>query len=468
MIDCFIKSEYFYIIFAIIGLVLVTFLLWKKIWFIKEKKERFEVEYHDVARDVFCNDEEKKISFMKGIDYVILGKPKKAMPILKKLLQEAETVNERYAVKFFMTECYHIMEQYQSEITLCQDMIHMDAERVHAWFQMGSAYFMLDQYQEAIEALKRAESLMHENVMADNIYAFLASVYVCTEDFVEAEKYIDMAYQLNHNKDILSLKASIEETLASPIKKVDGVEVTPVFLRMVEMMGYPCRAFPGKGMSMEETMEIYHQLVRNGKDRGFVPVILWDDVLSYRTEIWKDMADLSYDQYIKNKINAVKSLDDGKEIADRKFRELTQSDEGYETYEFKDLLGDFAGGKKLDCFEFLKLNPYSHLFEVPVQNPWEVLLSIPNLIWEEYVDTDEVIAICKYWYEKYRALPAVISSYGIEFAVPEPVPESEAFEVAKEIYAFCDETVTMNTKSGTLGELADSIRQSTVWALWWD
>lgn len=249
---------------------------------------------------------------------------------------------------------------------------------------------------------------------------------------------------------------------------MDGVEVTPLFKRMVEIIGYPYQVFSGDDVSQNQVMDIYQKSLRNGKIRGFVPVFVSDDVLTICMEEWENETDLSYGRYVKRRIDAMELPDNGKEIADKKFMELTQPMEEYETYGLEELTGKIAGGERQQYFESVASDIRFCLFEVPLDHPWEGLLYIPNVIWEEYVNTGEVLAICKYWYEKYRALPAFISVDRIEFALPEPVPESEAFDVAKQIYAFCDETLPMKTESDTLGELADSIRQSTVWDLWWE
>jgi len=358
------------------------------------------------------------------------------------------------------------MKQYEKEIAICQDMVRMDAERVEAWFQMGSSYLMLERYEEAVRALEHAVPLVQGKRMEDNVYATLASAYVCAENYIEAQKYIDKAYLLNPNKEIRSVKELVEEALESPIDKLDGVEVTPLFRHMVETIGYPHKIL-SEYTPQEELMQIYQEALQRGESQGFVPVFLSNTTLYLWMEEVSDVNDMSFGQYVKNRIDQLGPIGDGKEIADRKFRELTEPNEEYETYTLEELKGELSGGEKQDYLVDVACPPPVCLFEVPVAHPWEVLLYVPSGACAEYVALEEVIAICKYWYEKYRALPASVSVEGIEFVLPEPVPEGEAFEVAKEIYAFCYDSVALYTESGTLGELADSIRKSRVWSLFW-
>ena len=89
--------------------------------------------------------------------------------------------------------------------------------------------------------------------------------------------------------------------------------------------------------------------------------------------------------------------------------------------------------------------------------------------WNECPPAEEMMAVCKYWYEKYGAVPAALSHDTLEFVLTKPVDDEEkAWEAAKEHYAFCVDRVDQCTASYTLGELADCISRSTVWYFWRD
>lgn len=79
-----------------------------------------------------------------------------------------------------------------------------------------------------------------------------------------------------------------------------------------------------------------------------------------------------------------------------------------------------------------------------------------------------MMAICKYWYEEYGAIPATITHDVLEMTVPAPVGEGKALEVAREHYAFTPDRVDQGTETGTLGEVAASVAVSNVWFFWWD
>lgn len=74
--------------------------------------------------------------------------------------------------------------------------------------------------------------------------------------------------------------------------------------------------------------------------------------------------------------------------------------------------------------------------------------------------------IGKYWYEKYGAVPAVMTGSTLEFTARPITDKKAAFGLALEHFAFCPDNVLQNT--GTIGRLADSLTKSAVWHFWWD
>ncbi len=78
------------------------------------------------------------------------------------------------------------------------------------------------------------------------------------------------------------------------------------------------------------------------------------------------------------------------------------------------------------------------------------------------------MAVAKYWFEQYGAVPAVMTHDELEFLLPVPVSEKEAVDVAVELYGFCPDVIDQGPEEATVGALADVLRQSTVWYFWWD
>ena len=138
-----------------------------------------------------------------------------------------------------------------------------------------------------------------------------------------------------------------------------------------------------------------------------------------------------------------------------------------------EVLGEMAGGGVNDRFlgywdyETRKTMPLI-LAHIPVKHPWEVFAYLPFGGWNECPDTDELMAVTKYWFEQYGAVPAVMTHDVLEFDLPAPVPQERAMEVAQEQYAFCPDVVDQGGEDATVGALADTLRQSDKWYFWWD
>lgn len=108
------------------------------------------------------------------------------------------------------------------------------------------------------------------------------------------------------------------------------------------------------------------------------------------------------------------------------------------------------------------------LAKIPVKNPWEIFACLPFGNWNECPDTPELMAVAKYWFEQYGAIPAAMSNDELEFDLRVPVSRKKAMEAAAEQYGFCPDIVDQEQDDPTVGNLADVLRQSTVWYFWWD
>ena len=99
-----------------------------------------------------------------------------------------------------------------------------------------------------------------------------------------------------------------------------------------------------------------------------------------------------------------------------------------------------------------------------MEHPWEVFAYLPFGNWNDCPDTPELMAVVKRWYERYGAVPAALSGDMLELLLPQPVKAEEALALAREHLTFCPDVLG----EGTLGGLADSLRQSMAWFFWWD
>ena len=95
------------------------------------------------------------------------------------------------------------------------------------------------------------------------------------------------------------------------------------------------------------------------------------------------------------------------------------------------------------------------LAKIPVKNPWEIFAYLPFGNWNECPDTPDLMAVAKYWFEQYGAIPAAMSHDELEFLLPAPVLEERAMEAATEQYGFCPDIVDQEQDDPTVGNLAE-------------
>lgn len=105
------------------------------------------------------------------------------------------------------------------------------------------------------------------------------------------------------------------------------------------------------------------------------------------------------------------------------------------------------------------------LARIPVTEPWKIFAYLPFGNWNDCPANPELMAISKYWYEEYGAVPGTFTSDQLEYELPAPVPEDRAMEAAIQQYAFCPD---MDQSCDGIGSLADTLRQSRIWYFWWD
>jgi len=229
-----------------------------------------------------------------------------------------------------------------------------------------------------------------------------------------------------------------------------------------------------KAKDYKEIEKIYFTFYKEGKEKGFTPVFLvLDDTLLEKFEI--DMEDEGTDNIMdivksnlekyKN-INAVEFL---KKFQEENTEDIRESIDDYFTekdYKFDDsekynlelsTLFDFDGIFKDNVI----------LVKVPTKNPYEVLGYFGMGGYNACPFPTEQIAVAKYWYEKYGAVPAVITYDTIEFYVERPVQTlEETKKLAMEHYAFCDDVVYQCYC--TFEGLADALYKNIQWYFWWD
>lgn len=231
--------------------------------------------------------------------------------------------------------------------------------------------------------------------------------------------------------------------------------------QIIDSVNCPYEVFAAD-KTVEDVTDAYFEALEEGKEKGFTPIlVVTSDTLAETLKYNSEDGD-SPEKLIK------KDRLDAKEV----FKEYIEANEA--DLDDDMLLGDKDYGEEIDEFSSFCLTSDGYidetiLFKIPTKNPWEVIAWVPMGGWNECPDAEDMMAISKYWYEKYGAIPAVVSSDTLEYIVDKPVDdEDEAWELAKEHYLFCSDRVFQGTETETIGEIADCLSQSTVWFFWWD
>lgn len=212
--------------------------------------------------------------------------------------------------------------------------------------------------------------------------------------------------------------------------------------------------------TVEQVNKVYMEELGRGKEEGFFPVLVpCDDTFAE----WLDIIDVEKEDIINSAGN------NGEELLKDFYNYFMEDFEDFDRYK-----GEFINKYDInilsgfDSFDGKGIEE-TILFEIPVDKPWKVIGWLPMGGWNECPAPEKMITICRYWYEKYGAVPAVITHDVMEFLVEKPVTsEEEAWELAKEHYAYTPDRVDQCTETGTLGEVAGCLLNSKVWYFWWD
>ena len=217
--------------------------------------------------------------------------------------------------------------------------------------------------------------------------------------------------------------------------------------------------------SFEEASEKYLATYKDGKEKGYIPVFLTVDEyllktfeISMKDENTDNMIDIFNKNLEKAKnINPIELFNKFIEQNADSIKSNVNKDFTKNNYEIND--SNKNNLKFLTIFNNegnLKDNVI--LVKVPTTKPYEVLAYFGM--------GSEDIAIVKYWYEKYGAIPASITYDEIEFYVERP-PQTleETKKLAVEHYAFCYGLLW--GCYDTLEEAASTIYKNAHWYFWW-
>ncbi len=247
--------------------------------------------------------------------------------------------------------------------------------------------------------------------------------------------------------------------------------------QMMTFLDCPCTYFsPVK--DDEILQKAYKKALQQGKETGFTPVLVKvDDILfdcllmnsDTENEADYDMAQVH--RYRQTLLTTV--LPDGASYLQNMIQSY-QQELAKEDIDWAEILGEMKDGLSIDsfsCFWEYGADATAEviLAQIPTTNPWEIFAWLPMGNWNDCPDALQMMAVAKYWFTAFGAVPAALSHDELEFYMEKPViTEEDAQKLALEQYAFCPDRVEQCEEDGSVGKLADTLRQSNIWYFWWD
>ena len=261
----------------------------------------------------------------------------------------------------------------------------------------------------------------------------------------------------------------------------DTLEPSEVADALMEYLDCECTYFPSM-KDDDPIMSAYSYAKRESVKEGFVPVLIKADdetlleCLVMNADPDNDADFYEFDlktvtEYRKKMLST--SVKDGQAVLEELIGQRKEEAEDDDMDWDEEILGEMEGGyenNRFSCYwdSDTDMTYPLILAKIPVKNPWEIFAYLPFGNWNECPDTPKLMAAAKYWFEQYGAVPAAMSHDELEFLLSAPVPEEKAMETAVEMYGFCPDVIDQGPEDATVGALADVLRQSTVWYLWWD
>ena len=232
---------------------------------------------------------------------------------------------------------------------------------------------------------------------------------------------------------------------------------------------FNCNAQPiTKQMNSAEITQLYKRSLADGKQAGYTPVIVFvNDTLEESIGFNIEKAG-SLEAYAKSVLS--KDHSHGKDWLDNKYSKL-DNDFGGDLLsideEYLDVL--LSKPKKSDASSFIPsasaFEGEAYLIQVPTTDPYEIFAYLPFCGWNDCPSVDDMISICKYWYDTYGAIPTTITYDTLTFYLDKPISDKDtAIKTAKEQCAFCSEVIGM----GGLESYIEMTYNSSSWTFWWD
>ena len=222
-----------------------------------------------------------------------------------------------------------------------------------------------------------------------------------------------------------------------------------------------------------EVVKRYFELLEEGKKEGFIPIFV--EVKDYFNEEFPEFEEYkrTRDEILENykKVDCIQWFKE----REQEYIEKEYLDEEYEFSDdsaYLDYFKNFNKDKTLYLNSIFdggtgKIRENVGLFKVPTDKVYEISGWFLFGGFNECPLPEEIIAISKYWYEKYDARIVAITDSEIEFYLEKfPKTQKEAEELAIEQFLVSEDLVFQIYDE--LEELSKELYKAKNWYFWWD
>ncbi len=236
--------------------------------------------------------------------------------------------------------------------------------------------------------------------------------------------------------------------------------------KIIDWLGCECEYYPA-GKPAQFIQSTYEDAFAKKEMGGYTPVIIVvSDVLTEWLDMMLDEPGMTPEKRREQLLNA--ELPDAQEWFTEK---LTEMKEQYGEY-WDEITADSGNtGDKIDKLSgFVDFGTKKAaeviIAKIPTDKPWEIFAWLPFGGWNECPEPETMMSVGRYWFQKYGAIPALISHDILEFAAQPVKDRSAAIGLSLEQYAFCNDIIDQGFQE--LCVLADVLTKSSVWFFWWD
>ena len=297
-------------------------------------------------------------------------------------------------------------------------------------------------------------------------------------DEIQDEAYLFLPFDEDYYREMARIIERRYENWAG--QRFDDSTLAPSETAEALMAYLDCECTYFPSMADEDPiMCAYEHARKNAAHEGFVPMLiavdetLWECLMLNSDPAHEGDDDHAFDPdavaaYRQSQLAA--PLPDGRMVLEDGLAERRAEAEDDSMDWDTEVVGSMEGGFNNHRFSgyWNSSTGMTHpviLARIPVRHPWEVFAHLPFGNRNDCPDTPQLMAVARYWFEKFGAAPAVMTHDELDFALPKPIGREHAVQTALEQYAFCPD---MDQNHESVGALADTLRQSKIWYFWWD